>query len=54
MTPPAPNLRCGIGATIDGFALKLLGQDNVAVYDVGLFEWTSAPGVADDDLSNAP
>ncbi len=29
----------GIAATLDGFACKLLGQDNVGVYDGSLSEW---------------
>jgi len=34
----------GIAATLDGFACKLLGQDNVGVYDGSMSEW-----VQDDD-----
>jgi thiosulfate/3-mercaptopyruvate sulfurtransferase len=35
----------GIAATLDAFALTLLGHDNVAVYDGSLTEW-----MADDSL----
>ena len=30
----------GIGATVDAFALKLIGNDRVRVYDGSLMEWT--------------
>tara|TARA_R110000772_G_scaffold115174_4_gene219934 strand:- start:141 stop:1028 length:888 start_codon:yes stop_codon:yes gene_type:complete len=33
----------GIGATLSGFALKLAGFDDVAVYDGSLYEWTADP-----------
>ena len=29
----------GIAATLDAFACKLMGQDNVAVYDGSMSEW---------------
>ena len=29
----------GIGSTNDGFALTLLGYENIAVYDASMFEW---------------
>lgn len=32
----------GIAATLDGFACKLLGQDNVSVYDGSMSEWVLA------------
>jgi thiosulfate/3-mercaptopyruvate sulfurtransferase len=36
---------CGgaIAATVDAFALKLLGYENVAVYDGSLMEWSADP-----------
>jgi thiosulfate/3-mercaptopyruvate sulfurtransferase len=33
----------GISATVDAFALKLIGFDNVAVYDGSMAEWASDP-----------
>ena len=33
----------GISATIDAFALRLLGHTNVAVYDGSMSEWTADP-----------
>lgn len=33
----------GISATIDAFALRLLGHSNVAVYDGSMSEWASDP-----------
>jgi thiosulfate/3-mercaptopyruvate sulfurtransferase len=33
----------GIAATLDAFALALLGRDDVAVYDGSLVEWASDP-----------
>ncbi len=33
----------GISATTDAFALKLLGKDNVAIYDGSLTEWGNDP-----------
>ncbi len=33
----------GIAATLDAFACKLMGQDNVAVYDGSLSEWVQDP-----------
>ncbi len=33
----------GISATVDAFALKLLGHDNVAVYDGSMSEWALDP-----------
>lgn len=35
----------GIAATVDAFALKLLGYDNVSVYDASLFEWANDPAL---------
>ena len=32
----------GIAATVDGFALKLCGHDDVAVYDGSMSEWVQA------------
>jgi len=38
---------CGgaIAATVDAFALALLGHDNVAVYDGSLMEWSADPAL---------
>ena len=33
----------GIAATVDAFALALLGYENVSVYDASLFEWSNDP-----------
>ena len=33
----------GISATIDAFALRMLGHANVAVYDGSMSEWASNP-----------
>ena len=33
----------GISATVDAFALKLIGFDNVAVYDGSMSEWAADP-----------
>lgn len=33
----------GIAATMDAFALSLLGRDDVAVYDGSLVEWAADP-----------
>jgi thiosulfate/3-mercaptopyruvate sulfurtransferase len=33
----------GISATVDAFALKLIGYDNVAVYDGSMSEWAADP-----------
>ncbi len=33
----------GIAATLDAFACKLMGQDNVAVYDGSMSEWVQDP-----------
>ncbi len=33
----------GISATVDAFALKLIGYENVAVYDGSMSEWASDP-----------
>ncbi|HTO58791.1 MAG TPA: sulfurtransferase [Pseudomonadales bacterium] len=35
----------GISATVDAFALKLLGYDNVAVYDGSMAEWAGDPSM---------
>jgi thiosulfate/3-mercaptopyruvate sulfurtransferase len=35
----------GIAATVDAFALALLGRDDVAVYDGSLEDWTSDPSL---------
>ena len=35
----------GIAATVDAFALALLGVDNVAVYDASLQEWAADPAL---------
>lgn len=44
---------CGgaIAATVDAFALALLGRDNVAVYDGSLFEWAADPSLPMHDPS---
>jgi thiosulfate/3-mercaptopyruvate sulfurtransferase len=35
----------GISATVDAFALKLIGFDNVAVYDGSMSEWAADPAL---------
>ncbi len=35
----------GISATVDAFALKLIGHDNVAVYDGSMSEWVRDPSL---------
>ena len=35
----------GISATVDAFALKLIGFDNVAVYDGSMSEWAADPSL---------
>jgi len=35
----------GIAATVDSFALALLGHDHVGVYDNSLSEWANDPGL---------
>jgi thiosulfate/3-mercaptopyruvate sulfurtransferase len=35
----------GISATVDAFALKLIGFDNVAVYDGSMSEWAADPNL---------
>ena len=35
----------GISATVDAFALKLIGYDNVAVYDGSMSEWVRDPNL---------
>lgn len=35
----------GIAATVDAFALALLGYENVSVYDASLFEWSNDPAL---------
>jgi thiosulfate/3-mercaptopyruvate sulfurtransferase len=47
---------CGaaIAATVDAFALKLLGHQQVAVYDGSLLEWTSDASLPMTDPSAAP
>jgi thiosulfate/3-mercaptopyruvate sulfurtransferase len=35
----------GISATVDAFALKLIGYDNVAVYDGSMSEWAADPAL---------
>jgi len=35
----------GISATVDAFALKLIGYDNVAVYDGSMSDWVSDPAL---------
>ena len=44
---------CGgaIAATVDAFALKLLGHENVAVYDGSLMEWSADPDLPMVDLN---
>jgi thiosulfate/3-mercaptopyruvate sulfurtransferase len=43
----------GIGATATGFALKLLGKEDVRLYDGSLSEWTNDPALPMTDLSQA-
>ena len=45
---------CGgaIAATVDAFALILLGHTNVAVYDGSLFEWVADPSLPMTDPSD--
>ncbi|NJN51040.1 MAG: hypothetical protein HC809_03935 [Gammaproteobacteria bacterium] len=35
----------GISATIDAFALRLIGCDDVAVYDGSMSEWAADPAL---------
>jgi thiosulfate/3-mercaptopyruvate sulfurtransferase len=35
----------GIAASLDAFALHLVGRDDVAVYDGSLMEWTRDPSL---------
>jgi thiosulfate/3-mercaptopyruvate sulfurtransferase len=35
----------GISATVDAFALKLIGRDDVAVYDGSMSEWAADPSL---------
>lgn len=41
----------GIGATCTGFALKLLGKEDVRVYDGSLWEWANDPSLPMTDLT---
>jgi thiosulfate/3-mercaptopyruvate sulfurtransferase len=41
----------GIGATMTGFALKLCGRDDVAVYDASMMEWNADPSLPMTDPS---
>lgn len=41
----------GIGATMTGFSLKLIGHDNVAIYDASLMEWANDPSLPMTDPS---
>jgi thiosulfate/3-mercaptopyruvate sulfurtransferase len=43
----------GIGATMTGFALKLSGRDDVAVYDASMMEWNADPSLPMTDPSAA-
>jgi thiosulfate/3-mercaptopyruvate sulfurtransferase len=43
----------GIAATVDAFALKLIGNDRVRVYDGSLMEWSSDDSLPMTDLSAA-
>ncbi|MCP5265684.1 MAG: sulfurtransferase [Burkholderiaceae bacterium] len=47
---------CGgaIAATVDAFALALLGYTEVSVYDGSLFEWAADPALPMTDPSGAP
>jgi len=47
MAKPRVIAYCGgaIAATVDAFALTLLGHPDVAVYDGSLFEWAADPGL---------
>jgi thiosulfate/3-mercaptopyruvate sulfurtransferase len=53
LSPPSVITYCGggIAATVDAFALALLGQDNVAVYDNSLIEWSADPALPMTDPS---
>src|SRR5690606_4556242 len=41
----------GIGATATAFALKLLGKEDVRIYDGSLREWANDPSLPMTDLS---
>ena len=41
----------GIGATMTGLALKMLGRDDVAVYDGSMWEWNADPSLPMTDKS---
>ena len=43
----------GIGATMTGFALKLMGHDDVALYDGSMMEWANDPTLPMSDPSQA-
>lgn len=43
----------GVGATMTGFALKLLGHDDVALYDGSLMEWSNDPALPMTDPTQA-
>lgn len=41
----------GIGATMTGLALKMLGHDDVAIYDGSMWEWNADPSLPMTDPS---
>lgn len=43
----------GVGATLTGFALKLIGHDDVALYDGSLMEWANDPELPMTSLADA-
>lgn len=43
----------GIGATMTGFALKLCGRDDIAVYDASMMGWNADPSLPMTDPSAA-
>ncbi|MCX2934702.1 rhodanese-like domain-containing protein, partial [Mycobacterium sp. CVI_P3] len=42
----------GIGATMTGFALKLCGREDIAVYDASMMEWNADPSLPITDPSS--
>jgi len=43
----------GIGATMTGFGLKLLGYDDVSIYDASMMEWNNDPELPMTDPSQS-
>ena len=41
----------GVGATVDGFALKMLGHDDIALYDGSMMEWANDATLPMTDLT---